>query len=69
MAKYGFSASIGVDTSGLTAADKELKTLNKELNDINRALKFDPENTTLTAQRLKVMSEAAGESRRKAGNA
>lgn len=70
MAKsYSFVASIGADTSALNNALKEIDTeskqLRSELSQINRALKFDPENTVLAAQRLEVMGDAAKEAEKK----
>nr|DAU71469.1 MAG TPA: tail tape measure protein [Caudoviricetes sp.] len=70
MAKsFSFVASIGADTSALNDAIKEIdaesRKLNTELSQINRALKFDPENGELAAQRLQVMGEAAKEAEKK----
>ncbi len=70
MAKsFGFVASIGADTSALNNAikeiDKESKQLRSELAQINRALKFDPDNAVLAAQRLEVMGNAAKEAEKK----
>ncbi len=64
---YGFVAKIGADTTGLEASlrniDNASRTLNTELNQINRALRLDPRNVTLTAQRLEVMGQQAEQAR------
>lgn len=56
----GLVVQIGGDTSGLDkaikTASKGATTLQKELNEINRALKFDPNSTTLLAQKQQVLS-------------
>ena len=69
MAKYGFIAQIGADTNGLTAALKDVdqasKEINSELRAVNQALKLDPGNTVLAAQRLQLMGDAAAEAEKK----
>lgn len=69
MAKYGFIAQIGADTDGLTAALKDVdqasKEINSELRAVNQALKLDPGNTVLAAQRLQLMGDAAAEAEKK----
>lgn len=61
MAKYGYIATIGADTSALTKALKEsdeaLKSTNAELRDINKALKLDPTNAELLAQKYELLSQ------------
>lgn len=61
MAKYGYIATIGADTSALTAAlkqsDEALKSTNAELRDINKALKLDPTNAELLAQKYELLSQ------------
>ena len=57
----GIIVEIGVDTSGLQKALKQVNSatsnLSKELNSINRMLKFDPKNTELLAQKQAVLSQ------------
>lgn len=57
----GLVVQIGGDTSGfdkaIKSATKGAIALQKELKDINYALKFDPKNTTLLAQKQQVLSE------------
>ena len=57
----GLVVQIGGDTSGLEkaikSASKGASTLQRELNEINRALKLDPSSTTLLAQKQQVLSE------------
>jgi len=56
----GLVVQIGGDTSGLDkaikSASKGASALQKELNEINRALKIDPSSTTLLAQKQEVLS-------------
>ena len=69
MGKFGFTAVIGADYSPLNNAMKEIdsssKKLNLELKQINSALKLDPENAVLAAQKLEVMGDAAKEAQKK----
>lgn len=69
MGKFGFTAVIGADYSALNNAMKEIdsssKKLNLELKQINSALKLDPENAVLAAQKLEVMGDAAKEAQKK----
>ena len=57
----GIIVEIGGDTSGLQKALKQVNSatsnLSKELNSINRMLKFDPKNTELLAQKQAVLSQ------------
>lgn len=57
----GITVEIGGDTIGLqkalNEADKSSKILNSELRQVNNALKFDPTNTTLLAQKQQILSE------------
>lgn len=56
----GLVVQIGGDTSGLDkaikSASKGASALQKELNEINKALKLDPSSTTLLAQKQQVLS-------------
>ena len=57
----GIKVEIGGDTVGLQKAlnevDKSSKILNSELRQVNNALKLDPTNTTLLAQKQQILSE------------
>ena len=57
----GITVEIGGDTVGLQKAlnevDKSSKILNSELRQVNNALKLDPTNTTLLAQKQQILSE------------
>lgn len=63
--KFGFTAEISADYSALNEALKDINSasqkLNSELREINSALKLDPENAVLAAQKLEVMGDAAKE--------
>lgn len=69
MANFGFTSVISADWSALNNAMKEIdsqsKKLNSELRQINGALKLDPGNATLAAQKLEVMGDAAKEAQKK----
>lgn len=58
----GLTIQIGADTSDLNKAldsvDKKSRSLSGELGQINKLLKFDPSNTTLLAQKQKVLADA-----------
>ena len=57
----GITIKIGGDTTELGKAmesvNKQSDSLSAELSEINRMLKFDPENTDLLAQRQKVLAD------------
>lgn len=57
----GITVEIGGDTTGLETAlsdvNKQSKSLQSELKEVQRALKFDPGNTTLIAQQQQILSE------------
>mgnify|MGYP004555580027 CR=1 FL=1 len=59
----GYLAKIGADISGFQEAMKTIKketgTLTKELNSVSHALKLDPSNTTLQAQKLELLKQKA----------
>lgn len=67
--KYSFMAVIGADTSGFAEAVKKLdyssKSLQRELSEINKGLKLDPGNITLTAQKMDALEEAADSAMKK----
>lgn len=58
----GLTIEIGGDTTELNKAldkvDKRTRSLSSELGQINKALKLDPTNTELLAQKQKVLAEA-----------
>ena len=65
----GITVEIGGDTTGL---DKALKNVNSnikntqsQLKDVNRLLKLDPTNTTLLAQKQKLLKDAISETKNK----
>lgn len=68
--KYGYLATIGADTSGLTAALKEsddaIKNTSSELHEINKALKLDPTNAELIAQKYEVLGQQLNATHEKA---
>ena len=57
----GLTVEIGGDTTqlgkALESVNKKSNDLSSELGEINRLLKFDPENTDLLAQRQKVLAD------------
>lgn len=57
----GITVEIGGDTTGLETAlsdvNRQSKSLQNELKEVQRALKFDPGNTTLIAQQQEILSE------------
>lgn len=65
----GLTVEISGDTTKLTEAlkpvDSAAQKSASELKEINRGLKFDPGNTTLLAQKQKVLAEAIGTARQK----
>lgn len=58
----GMTVEIGGSTAGLSAALKDIRKeagdTQRELSEINKLLKFDPENTVLQAQKLTALGEA-----------
>lgn len=65
----GITVEIGGDTTKLGKAlsdvDKKSKNLKTELQEINKALKLDPKNTELLAQKQQVLAEAIKNSKDK----
>ncbi len=61
MAKYGFLATIGADTSGLTVAlkqiDNESKNVNSNLRAIKEGLKFQPKSLELLESQASALSD------------
>lgn len=65
----GITVEIGGDTTKLSKAlsdvDKKSRDLKNELKDIDKALKLDPKNVELLAQKQKVLAEAITNSKKK----
>lgn len=65
----GLTVEIGGDTTQLQKAlqsvNKEIKTTEAELKDVNKLLKLDPGNTELIAQKQRLLGEAIGETKDK----
>lgn len=65
----GLTIEIGGETTGLSKAlndvNKTSRNLSKELGQIGRQLKFDPKNTTLLAQKQKVLGDQIATTRDK----
>lgn len=68
----GISVAIGSDTTELNESmdkiEKSSKETQKELNLVNKALKFDPSNTVLLTQKQELLAEQAGNVREKLSN-
>lgn len=66
----GITIEIGGDTTkldkALAATNKELKSTQASLKDVDRLLKLDPGNTELLAQKQRLLSKAMEETRQKA---
>ena len=58
----GITIEIGGDTTGLEKSLKSvntsIRTTQSSLRDVNKLLKLDPSNTTLLAQKQKLLKEA-----------
>ena len=58
----GITIEIGGDTKGLIqslgAVDKEINSTKRQLKDVEKLLKLDPTNTTLLAQKQKLLTQA-----------
>lgn len=65
----GITIQLGADTSALDKALKGINStsvgLNKELKEVNRLLKFDPNSTTLLAQKQEILSSAIANTEKK----
>lgn len=65
----GITVQIGGDTTGLKSAlsgvNKEIKTTQSQLNDVEKLLKLDPTNTTLLTQKQELLGKAIGETKDK----
>lgn len=67
--KYGYMATIGADTSGLTAALKNIendtKNISRELKQVNEGLKFDPSSIENMASKSELLSKAIEKTKEK----
>lgn len=65
----GITIEIGGDTTGLNKAlgsvNKEIKSTQSQLKDVERLLKLDPSNTELLSQKQKLLSEAVADTKSK----
>jgi len=65
----GINVKIGSDTTGLSAALKDVnsnaRNIGSELRKVERLLKFNPENTELLAQKQKLLGNQVGNTREK----
>ena len=65
----GITIEIGGETKGLTKAlsevRKETNSIQRELKDVEKALKLDPKNTELLAQKQQLLSKELDTSRTK----
>ena len=52
-------------TDSLKAVDKQLKSTEADLKDVNKLLKLDPSNTELLAQKQKVLADAVSNTKEK----
>lgn len=65
----GITVEIGGDTTGLSKAlsgiNKEIRSTQSQLKDVNKLLKLDPTNSELIAQKQKLLSQAVMETKDK----
>lgn len=65
----GITVQIGGDTTGLSKAlsgvNKQIRDTQSQLKDVNKLLKMDPSNTTLLAQKQKLLADAVEKSKSK----
>lgn len=65
----GITVEIGGDTTGLSKAlsgvNKEIKSTQSQLKDVNKLLKLDPTNTALLEQKHKLLKQAVSETKDK----
>lgn len=65
----GITVKIGADTTDLSkamsSANRSITTTQKQLNEVQKALKLDPSNTELLAQKYRLLTEKADETRKK----
>lgn len=65
----GITVKIGADTTDLSkamsSANRSISTTQKQLNEVQKALKLDPSNAELLAQKYRLLTEKADETRKK----
>ena len=65
----GITVKIGADTTDLSkamsSANRSISTTQKQLNEVQKALKLDPSNVELLAQKYRLLMEKADETRKK----
>lgn len=65
----GITIKLGADSSPMQKALKDVestsKSLNRELGQVNKLLKFDPGNTALVAQKQKILAESISNTKTK----
>ncbi len=65
----GITVKIGADTTDLSkamsSANRSISTTQKQLNEVQKALKLDPSNAELLAQKYRLLMEKADETRKK----
>ena len=65
----GITVEIGGDTTKLTSAlqgvNKEIKSTQSQLKDVEKLLKLDPSNTELVAQKQRLLGDAIKETKEK----
>ena len=65
----GITVKIGADTTDLSkamsSANRSISTTQKQLNEVQKVLKLDPSNTELLAQKYRLLTEKADETRKK----
>ena len=65
----GIIVRIGADTTDLSkamsSANRSISTTQKQLNEVQKALKLDPSNTELLAQKYRLLMEKADETKKK----
>lgn len=65
----GITIELGAETTGLDKAlkdvNKQSRSLQTELKDVEKLLKFDPNNTALLAQKQKLLSDSVENTRKK----
>ncbi len=65
----GITIEIGGDTTGLSKAlsgvNKEIKSTQSQLKDVERLLKLDPSNTELLSQKQKLLTQAVADTKEK----
>lgn len=68
----GITVKIGADTTDLSkamsSANRSISTTQKQLNEVQKALKLDPSNTELLAQKYRLLMEKTDETRKKLQN-